>query len=212
MDDRPSRAERKVATNSALVLAARHCISEQGPDVSIHDIAGEAGVAVGTVYNYFESKGDLFAATGVNSFAEFNTWAQPTLERLEDPAMRLATFARYMTRMPETHIDHARVIWHTQRYVWGPKYRTSEEGELERDVREGIAHGLFDPRLMPAKVITAIGAIVHFIGLRLLHPQMPTSEGDDVVEIIMTILGLPAEKAKEVSHCRLPRRPAITNS
>lgn len=207
--ERRSRAQRKVDIDHALVIAARHCVATDGPDVSIHDVARHAGVSVGTVYNHFESKGDLFAATAVRSFVEFSTWAQPVLVKIDDPALRLATFGRFMTRMPDTHSEHAHVIWHTQRYVWGPKYRESEEGELEHDVREGVEHGRFDPYLMEAKVTAILGAVLHFIGLRLLHPRIPATKGDDVVEVVMGILGLPQKEAHELSHGRLPRRPPI---
>ncbi len=209
-EQRRSRAERREEIDHALVHAARHCVAAEGPDVSIHDVAREAGVSVGTVYNHFESKNDLFAAAAVRSFAEFSGWAEPVLVKIEDPALRLATFGRFMTRMPDTHLEHAHVIWHTQRFVWGPKYRESEEGELERDVRTGVEMGRFDPYLMEAKVTAILGSILHFLGLRLLHPSIPAKKGDDVVEVIMGILGLPSKEAHELSHCRLPRRPAIS--
>jgi len=208
--ERRSRAERREEIDHALVQAARHCVAVEGPDVSIHDVAREAGVSVGTVYNHFESKNDLFAAAAVRSFVEFSGWAEPVLVKIEDPALRLATFGRFMTRMPDTHLEHAHVIWHTQRFVWGPKYRESEEGELERDVRKGVEMGRFDPYLMEAKVTAILGAMLHFLGLRLLHPSIPAKKGDDVIEVIMGILGLPSKEAHELSHCRLPRRPAIS--
>jgi AcrR family transcriptional regulator len=208
-EERRSREERKVEIDSALVHAARHCVAVDGPDVSIHDVAREAGVSVGTVYNHFESKNDLFAAAAVRSFAEFSTWAEPVLVKITDPALRLATFGRFMTRMPDTHTEHAHVIWHTQRFVWGPKYRESEEGELERDVRCGIEMGRFDPYLMEAKVTAILGAMLHFIGLRILHPSIPAKRGDDVIEVIMGILGMKHQEAHALSHGRLPRRPPI---
>jgi hypothetical protein len=100
----------------------------------------------------------------------------------------------------------------TQRFVWGPKYRESEEGELERDVREGIEVGRFDPYLMEAKITTILGAMLHFIGLRILHPRIPAKAGDDVIEIVMGVLGLSSKEAHEISHCKLPRRPPVLSN
>lgn len=210
--ERRSRAQRKVEIEESLILAARHCVYSQGPDVSVHDIAREAGVAVGTIYNHYESKADLFAATGVRSFAEFSDWIEPVVAKIEDPAVRLATFGRFMTRMPDSHIEHAHVLWHTQRFVWSPKYRPSEEGELERDVRAGIAAGRFDKTLIEAKMTTILGAILHFIGLRILDPKLPATKGDDVVEVAMTMLGLPGKEAHRICHSRLPRRPKVVST
>lgn len=206
-EQRRSRAQRKAEIEESLVLAARHCVYRQGQDVSVHDIARQAGVAVGTIYNHYESKGDLFAAAGVRSFAEFNAWLQPVVSKIEDPAVRLATFGRFMTRMPDSHAEHAHVLWHTQRFVWGPQYRPSEQGELERDIRAGIRTGRFDATLLEAKMITILGAILHFIGLRILDPKLPATEGDDVVEVVMVLLGVPEKEAHRMCHSRLPRRP-----
>ena len=210
VQERRSREQRKAEIEDSLILAARHCVYSDGPDVSVHDIAREAGVAVGTIYNHYESKGDLFAATGVRSFDEFNVWIEPVVSKIEDPALRLATFGRFMIRMPDSHVEHAHVLWHTQRFVWGPKYRPSEEGELERDIHAGIAAGRFDATLIEAKVITILGAILHFIGLRILDPRLPATRGDDVIEIVMTTLGVPSKEAHKLCHGRLPRRPRVT--
>lgn len=206
------RGDRRVEVGDALIHAVRQCVARSGPDVSVHDVAREAGVSVGTIYNHFESKNDLLAAAGVRSFAEFSQWARPALDKIDDPAVRLATFGRLMTRMSDTHPQHAQVIWHTQRFVWGPKYRSSEEGELERAIREGIQEGSFDDGLVEAKVTVTLGAILHFIGLRILHPSTPATKGDDVVEIVMGTLGLTPDEAHRVSHGRLPRlpMPAVT--
>lgn len=208
---RKSRAERKIEIDHALVQAARHCVALEGPEVSVHDVAREAGVSVGTVYNHFESKSDLLAAAGVRSFVDFSNWAEPVLARIDDPATRLATFGRMMTRMPDSHPEHARVLWHTQRYVWGPKYRESEEGELEKDVREGIESGRFDAYNMDAKVISILGTVLHFIGLRILNPKLPAKAGDDVIEVVLGILGLSQGEAHDISHTKLPRRPAVAD-
>lgn len=210
--ERRSRAERKIEIDHALVQAARHCVALEGPEVSIHDVAREAGVSVGTVYNHFESKGDLLAAAGVRSFIDFSQWAEPVLSGIDDPALRLATFGRFMTRMPDSHPEHARVLWHTQRYVWGPKYRESEEGELERDVREGIESGRFTDYNVDAKVVSILGAVLHFIGLRILNPALPAEAGDDVIEVVLGILGLPQDEARELSHRKLPRRLPVRSS
>jgi len=209
VQERRSRAQRKAEIEDSLILAARQCVYNEGPDVSVHDIAREAGVAVGTIYNHYESKADLFAAAGVRSFAEFSAWIEPVVSKIDDPALRLATFGRFMIRMPDSHIEHSHVLWHTQRFVWGPKYRPSEEGELERDIRAGIAAGRFDATLIEAKSITILGAILHFIGLRILDPKLPITRGDDVVEIAMTILGVPSKEAHTLCHGRLPRRPKV---
>ncbi len=58
-----AREQRKTARREAILKAAQKVFAEKGFDgATIADIAQEAGVASGTVYLYYESKIDLFAA------------------------------------------------------------------------------------------------------------------------------------------------------
>ncbi|HZD22234.1 MAG TPA: TetR/AcrR family transcriptional regulator, partial [Acidimicrobiia bacterium] len=55
--------ETKLATRAALLEAAAEEISREGRDgANINRISRAAGFAQGTVYNYFDSKDDLFFA------------------------------------------------------------------------------------------------------------------------------------------------------
>src|SRR4051794_11658042 len=47
---------------AAIVVAARELIVASGGDAGMDDIAARAGVAVGTLYRHFPTKGDLVAA------------------------------------------------------------------------------------------------------------------------------------------------------
>lgn len=58
-----TQAERRAATTAALLKTARKLFGERGyADVSIEEIAREAGVTRGALYHHFKSKEDLFAA------------------------------------------------------------------------------------------------------------------------------------------------------
>lgn len=58
-----TQAERRAATTAALMETARRLFGERGyADVSIEEIASEAGVTRGALYHHFKSKEDLFAA------------------------------------------------------------------------------------------------------------------------------------------------------
>lgn len=58
-----AREQRKTARREAILAAAQKVFAQKGFDgATISDIASAAGVASGTVYLYYESKIDLFAA------------------------------------------------------------------------------------------------------------------------------------------------------
>jgi AcrR family transcriptional regulator len=54
--------QRRAAAREAIVRAAREVIAETGfPDAQVSEIARRAGVAVGSIYQHFSSRAELFA-------------------------------------------------------------------------------------------------------------------------------------------------------
>lgn len=62
--DTPARARRSDARRNldALLVAARDVFAESGVDAPVREIAGRAGVGVGTVYRHFPQRSDLIVA------------------------------------------------------------------------------------------------------------------------------------------------------
>jgi AcrR family transcriptional regulator len=62
-EPRSLRARAREATRQALLEAAEQTFAEQGIEgARIEDIAARAGIAVGTLYNYFQDRDDLLRA------------------------------------------------------------------------------------------------------------------------------------------------------
>src|SRR3954451_7467741 len=56
------RDQRRAATRDAIVAGTLSLVSEGGwGEASMHDVARRAGVATGSLYRHFSSKGDLLA-------------------------------------------------------------------------------------------------------------------------------------------------------
>ena len=71
--NKEKRQRQKIERRDAILSAARKVFAEAGYDgTTIADIAKEAGVAAGTVYLYYASKTDLFAALNLQLFALIN--------------------------------------------------------------------------------------------------------------------------------------------
>ncbi len=144
-------AEAKVEVrNRLLATAARHFARDGLERTSIDAIASGAGVAKGTVYNYFRSKGDLFAeviAEGARQAVqryEANPAAGSTRDRLhvlaeadvqvvrEQEPFQQVVIREALAFRPETY---PLVIGHLAPFV-GAVARVLEEGVAAGDVRE----------------------------------------------------------------------------
>ena len=77
--NREKRQRQKIQRRDGILAAARSVFAQRGYEgTTIADIAKEAGVAAGTVYLYYASKTDLFAALNLQLFAVINKALQFT--------------------------------------------------------------------------------------------------------------------------------------
>jgi TetR/AcrR family transcriptional repressor of bet genes len=77
-----------------LIVAAIDCIAARGiRDTKIQDVAQAAGMAAGSINQYFETKESLFTATLQHLSEEFHWQSEANLARAgEDPAAQLSGF------------------------------------------------------------------------------------------------------------------------
>src|SRR6476646_9256396 len=73
------RAERRAANRDAIVAGTLSLVAEGGwAAASMHDVARRAGVATGSLYRHFPSKGDLLAEV----FAEASSREQAIVREI----------------------------------------------------------------------------------------------------------------------------------
>jgi AcrR family transcriptional regulator len=94
--------------------AARTLFAERGLDVSIADIAGAAGVGIGTVYRRFPDRDALVEALFEEKLAEIVRTAQAALE-VEDPWEAFRTFVLAVARMQASDLGLRDVLMSTDR-------------------------------------------------------------------------------------------------
>jgi AcrR family transcriptional regulator len=105
------RQRQKDKRRDAILNAARATFAEKGYEgTTVADIAKEAGVAAGTVYLYYASKTDLFAALNQKLFGVINE----ALQRADAPPdLEAGTRARIqgVFRAAQDHSDLIRLIF-----------------------------------------------------------------------------------------------------
>ena len=97
-----SAAERSVDRGRALIRAAAVVLERSnGEDITVQEVADEAGQSLRTLYQYFESKDDLLLALFEEAMRTYATLIEQAVADLDDPLDRLAAAMVAAVRMPE---------------------------------------------------------------------------------------------------------------
>lgn len=129
-----------------LVSAARELVAVEGADVSVREVAGRAGVGMGTLYRHFPAKEDLLDAVLADAFEELVGVAEAARAepdawrgfcRFVEEALFLHARNRGLKDVFETHV-HGRSRAEAMRRRLRPLVeqivrRAQEEGSLRPD-------------------------------------------------------------------------------
>jgi AcrR family transcriptional regulator len=201
--ERPNRLQRrKQRTRAALINAAQRFIASGSINVPVLEITRAADVGMGSFYNHFETKEQLYQAALQDIFDRRGA-VLDVLPNPEDPAETFARRFRLNGRMFRRRPHESRVLLDIG---LGPI--VSDRGlapRALRDIKAAQRAGRFhvdDPEL---SLTLAAGAL---LGLnQLLHDQPERDDAraaDCFAEDLLRVYGLSAGDAKEVCLRELP--------
>jgi AcrR family transcriptional regulator len=202
--EQPNRLERrKQRTRAALVKAAQRLIAEGKINVPVLEITKVADVGMGSFYNHFDSKEQLFEAAIADVLDAHGAMLDRLTESIDDPAETFATSFRLTGRFFRRRPQESEVL-----LANGPALLSADRGlapRALRDIKGAVDAGRFkvdDPELALAM---AGGAL---LGLGKLLRDNPDRDdayaADTVTESVLRLLGLSAEEARAVCQRPLP--------
>ncbi|WP_037321400.1 TetR/AcrR family transcriptional regulator [Amycolatopsis orientalis] len=200
----PSRLERRKAhTRAALVRAAQALIAEGKTAAPILEITQAADVGMGSFYNHFETKEQLFQAAVEDALDTHGALLDELTAGLDDPAQVFAQSFRLTGRLHRRHPELSKVLLHH-----GLELATSKSGlapRAHRDIEAAVRAGRFTVQDTELAMVTVAGTA---LGLgHLLHRQPERDDAattDQVAEDLLRMLGLTAAEAHEVCSRPLP--------
>jgi AcrR family transcriptional regulator len=201
-EQRVNRLERrKQRTRAALVKSAQVLIAEGRLNVPVLEITQAADVGMGSFYNHFDSKEQLFEAAVADVLDTHGAVLDHLTADIEDPAAVFACSFRLTGRFFRERPQESRILLAN----WGALL-TSDKGlapRALRDIKAAVAAGRFtvdDPELALA---VAGGAL---LGLGVLLQSQPQRDAgttsDAAAESVLQLFGMSADDAREV--CALP--------
>ncbi|ORB73602.1 TetR/AcrR family transcriptional regulator [Mycobacterium scrofulaceum] len=192
---------RKRRTRAALVQAAQRLIAEGKVNVPVLEITQAADVGMGSFYNHFDSKEQLFEAAVADVLDAYGALLDRLTESIEDPAETFATSFRLTGRLFRRRPQESRIL-----LANGLELLSSERGlapRALRDIKAGMAAGRFtidDPELALAM---AGGALLGLGNLLRDDPDRDDAHAADVAtEKVLGLFGLDSAEARAI--CRRP--------
>jgi len=201
---RVNRLERrKQRTRAALIKAAQMLIAEERLNVPVLEITQAADVGMGSFYNHFDSKEQLFEAAVADVLDRHGAVLDHLTSGLEDPAAVFACSFRLSGRFFRERPQESRILLTN----WGALL-SSDKGlapRALRDIKSAVAAGRFtvdDPDLALA---VAGGALMGLGHLLQSQPQRDAgTTSDAATESVLRLFGMSADDAREVCAMPLP--------
>jgi AcrR family transcriptional regulator len=196
---------RKARTRAALLTAAQQFLAQSTwVEVSVAHITEAAGVGVGSFYNHFDSKDELFDAAVRETLDQQASAVAAATQLLDDPAEKYAVGVRTTGRLSRTYPVLARVMVNS-----GLSYVTTTHGLgalALRDLTEGMESGRFaidDPELL---FVATGGAVLALLSHLDAHPDLDAGlAADELARAMLRMCGLTRRQAAGVVARPLPQ-------
>ena len=175
--------------------------------LNVRDLAQEAGVARGTIYNNVGTVDTLFEVLIGELAAEMHERIHQSFGATSDPAQRLASGIRLIIRRAHEEPHWGRFM--CRFCLNAAQLREVWLGQPMKDLRQGIESGRYAIREDQLTAVTAMltGSTLAAGCLVLDGYRGWREAGSETAELLLRALGLAPEEAKELANAELPLLP-----
>ena len=200
---------RKQRTRAALISAAQGFIADGRLNVAVLDITQTADVGMGSFYNYFDSKEELFAAAVAEALDAHGALLDVLTAEIEDPAEAFGCRFRLTGRLFRRRPQESKIL-----LANGVALLTSDRGlapRALRDIEAAAGAGRFtvkDPQL----ALAIAGGAIMGLGALLDHDpgRDDAHAADSVTADVLRLFGMSEADAAEICTRPLPDLDAFT--
>jgi AcrR family transcriptional regulator len=194
---------RKARTRAALISAAQGFIAAGNLNVPILEITQAADVGLGSFYNHFQSKEELFEAAVEDVLELLGHLLDELTAGLDDPAEVFAQSFRLFGRFHRRNPEMSKVCLNSAFAMAGSNRGLAPRAL--RDIQAGVDAGRFtirDPELTMTIISGAALCLAQFLHD---HPERDDAEAtDQVTEDLLRLLGVPARQCQRIIRLPLP--------
>ena len=199
---------RKARTRAALIRAAQTLIAEGRTNVPILEITQAADVGMGSFYNHFETKEQLFEAAVEAVMDGYGQLLDNLTADIEDPAEIFACSFRLTGRLNRREPELSRVLLNNVL-----RLLSADSGlapRVRRDIAAAGEAGRFDVEDLDVAVTMTAGALLALGQLLHDQPERDVEKTTDrVTEDLLRMLGVPRRQAQRICSLPLPDIDAV---
>lgn len=199
-----SRLERrKQRTRAALIRAAQTMIAAGKVNVPILEITQAADVGMGSFYNYFSTKEELFEAAVVDVLDAHGALLDQLTAQMEDPAETFASSFRMTGRFFRRRPRETAILLNNWQSAM-----TSDRGlapRALRDIKAAAAAGRFTIE-DPERAVAVAGGLMMSLGILLTSDPRrdDAATTDQTAEDLLRLFGMSARDAHKICTRALP--------
>lgn len=200
--DAPPRLPKRERTRRQIVAAAIDVFSEHGTaDSTMMQIAAEAEVTAGTIYNHFRTKAEIVRAVAVFIAETIRERSAPARAALGSGAEQIAAGCRRYLRLARDSPAWALVILDVASV--DPTFRKTIGGFVATELRRGMRRKEFAVVSEAAALDLVIGATMEGMRRIALGQARPRHEAS-VTAMILCGLGIGPAEARRLAAAPLP--------
>jgi AcrR family transcriptional regulator len=198
-----SRTDRRRArTQSSLVAAARELIAEKGVGgLRIGEITDRADVALGSFYNYFESKEDVVEAIVAETIGDLAGALGGFIGSADDPAEAVSVSNRRFIRLAYDEPQLAWLLVNLDRAE--ARFETMVLPTARDALERGIESGRFDVADVGVALTATVGGTLAVMR-GILEGRLAAGADASAAEGLLRSLGLDRDTAREIAGRDLP--------
>jgi AcrR family transcriptional regulator len=202
---------RKAQTRAALIRAAQTLIAEGRTNAPIMEITQAADVGMGSFYNHFETKEQLFEAAVEAAMDAYGQVLDALTADIQEPVEVFACSFRLTGRLYRREPELGRVLLNNVlRLV------SADSGlapRARRDIAAAVDAGRFDVEDLDIAVTMTAGALLALGQLLYDQSDRDVEETTDrVTEDLLRMFGVPRRRAQRVVSLPLPDLDAARGS
>ncbi|WP_375174650.1 TetR/AcrR family transcriptional regulator [Pseudooceanicola sp.] len=191
--------------------AAMRLFAENGgTSLAVSDLAKEAGLSRGTIYNNLDDPNGLFTSVCATVADEFGDTIGHATQEMDDPAEKLSAAIRLCVRRVHEDPHWGRFI---ARYAMLEPTLGSFWGTMPADeLRRGMVSGRFTIHRDQVASITATAGGATFGAMTLVLDGYRTwrEAGSDTAEIILRGVGIDRAEARDITQKELNPLPKMS--